>query len=90
MKTITVNGTDIECSHESVMDEKANRPTIRLTVKCGDVESTHVMTIGPSGQGLPAEYGVEQIQKDFADFRQKCAEELEGRVRGLKLAQQVQ
>ena len=89
MKTLKINGAEIECSHEIKVDA-SQRPTIHLTVKCGDVSSTHVMTIGAMDKTIMPELTAEHVQRDLDTFRQRCAAELEGKIRARKLAEQVE
>jgi len=88
MKTIKVNGTDVVCSHEVKQDEQ-HHTGIHVTVKAGDVELTHVLTVGSVDEPLPVNYDQAALQKDLDTFRQKHAALAEGKLRAKKLAAQV-
>jgi len=85
METIQVNDTDIRCSHEIKTDEH-HQTAIHLTVKAGDVETTHVLTIGSQDEPLPINYGTAELQKDVDAFREKHAALAEGESRAKTLA----
>jgi hypothetical protein len=89
MKTIQVNGTDIQCAHE-VKIGKNHQTEVHLTVSAasGDasVSMVHVFTVGASDSPLPAGYGPAEMQSDFDTFRQKHAELCESKLRSKKMA----
>jgi|HubBroStandDraft_5_1064220.scaffolds.fasta_scaffold565153_1 hypothetical protein len=89
MKTIQINGTSVECSHEVKTDE-SHQTSIHVTVKAGDVETTHVMTIGAVDEPLPLSYDASVLQKDLDAFRQKSATMAESKMRAKSLASQLQ
>jgi hypothetical protein len=90
MKTIQVNGVDVVCSHEVKTDEKINHTAVHLTVKAGDLQSVHVMTIGSVDEPLPLTYDSAALQNDLDAFRQKSAVMAESRLRAKTLAQSLQ
>jgi hypothetical protein len=85
MQTIRINDTDVVCSHEVKTDE-AHHTTIHVTVQAGDVNTTHVMTIGSVDEPLPIGYDTAALQTDLDLFRQKSAEMAESKLRAKKLA----
>jgi hypothetical protein len=87
-KTVTVNGTDVLCSHVVKQDE-AHHTIIDLTVSAGGLSLTHPMRLGSVDEPLPLNYDAVALQKEFDAFRQKAAEHLEGKLRGKLLAAQV-
>jgi hypothetical protein len=90
MKTIQVNDTHVECSHEIKTDEKTFHTAVHLTVKAGNVQTTHVLTIGAEDCPLPIGYDAAALQKDLDVFRQKHAELAESKLRAIKLAASLQ
>jgi hypothetical protein len=90
MKILKVNNTDVVCSHEVKTDEKTQHTAVHVTVKTGDVELTHVMTIGAEDELLPLSYDAVALQKDLDLFRQKHAALAESKLRAKKLAQSLQ
>lgn len=89
MKTIQINGTFVECSHEVKTDDSF-QTSIHVTVKAGDVETTHVMTIGAVDEPLSATYDAAALQKDLDTFREKSAAMAESKMRAKSLAAQLQ
>lgn len=86
MKTFIVNETEVTCSHEIKTDEQ-HVTAVHVTVKAGDVELTHVMTVGAIDAPIPPTYDLAALQKDLDEFRQRHAELAEGKFRAKKLAE---
>jgi hypothetical protein len=93
MKTISINGVEVTCSHEVKTDE-AHHASIHVTVKTGDgndaVELTHVMTIGAVDEPLAIGYDGAALQKDLDAFRERVATMAESKLRGKLLAKSLQ
>jgi hypothetical protein len=85
MKTIRVNNTDVMCSHAVKTDDQ-HYTAVHVTVKAGDVETTHVLTIGSVDEPLPVGYDQAALQADLDQFRQKIAAMAESKLRAKQLA----
>jgi hypothetical protein len=92
MKTISINGVEVTCSHEVKTDE-AHHASIHVTVTAGDgvdvVELTHVLTIGSVDEPLPLNYDATALQKDLDAFRQKAATMAESKLRAKQIAKSL-
>jgi hypothetical protein len=89
MKTIRVNNTDVVCSHAVKTDDQ-HFTAVHVTVKAGDVETTHVLTIGSVDEPLPVDYDQTALQKDLDAFRQKVAAMAESKLRAKQLAKSLE
>jgi hypothetical protein len=86
---IRVNETDVVCSHE-IKTNAQQTTEIHLTVKAGDVETSHVMTIGAVDEPLPVGYGQTELQNDFDVFRERHAKLAESKLRANSIAKSLQ
>jgi hypothetical protein len=77
------------CSHEVKTDEKTQHTAVHVTVKAGDVELVHVMTIGSADEPLPTNYDKAALQRDLDLFREKHAALAEGKLRAKSLAKEI-
>jgi hypothetical protein len=92
MKIISVNNTDVQCSHE-VKVGKNHQTEIHLTVSASadgaSVSMVHVFTVGLADGPLPSVFGPAEIQSEFDAFRKKHAEVCESKLRSKKLAASI-
>jgi hypothetical protein len=89
MKTLSINGSEVVCSHAVRTDPQTNHTAVHLTVSVGGLQSEHRLTIGAIDEPLPVGYDAAQLQKDLDAFRQKSAEMLEGKYRAKKIAAEL-
>jgi hypothetical protein len=102
-KTIEVNGTSVDCSHEVATDAVTGKTFVRLKVKANDadgVETEHRMTIGPyvepnarnvgPADALPIAYDQAAAQRDLDAFRQHHAAVAESNLRAKKFASSLE
>ena len=90
MKTLSINGTDVLCSHEVKTDATTQHTAVHLTVQAEDVQMVHVLTIGAVDEPLAVGYDQVALQKDLDAFRLKSATMAESKLRAKKLAAQLQ
>ena len=90
MKTIKVNDTEVNCTHEVKVDDKNHQVTVHLTVTAEGKSLTHVMTVGSDDGKITDSYDQTAIQQDLDKFRQKHAQLLECKIRASKLASSLQ
>jgi len=85
MKTVKINNTEIEVSHE-IKSTEAHDTHIHCKFESEGKSIVHVLTVGAVDQPLPVGYDRAALQKDIDEFKSKHAALFESKIRAAKLA----